>query len=402
MFLGGILGTAQTFFALQLENPDIEKEALLKKSVLALLLVGAASLLQAQEGNKWVDVQAAGITQDDKWRGIEFKDNFGWGLGVGGWLTDRWGLEGSVLGTNLRSKNLTPARHGRELHGFVSALFNFNPGDHTFYPYLRVGAGSTTVDAAWAEKNARTTRFQYHGGLGVQGFFAEHVIASVEARAVRIDTRTQRTELMGLLGLGYRWGASVPVVVPPPAPVEEVQPVEPPPPPPPPPPVEEVKPVVVAPPPPPPPPAKIVLDEAVLHFANNRSELSPEGVEAVQKVAQDLKQYPGDYSLVVTGHSSSTGSKALNKALSKRRANAVAKVLADTGIPAASIETLGMGPDQPVADNKTPEGQAQNRRVEIDIKVKDGSVEKRTIQTNTQDIPKPPQKKKKKATVIKQ
>ena len=195
-------------------------------------------------------------------------------------------------------------------------------------------------------------------------------------------------------GVNYRWGAPATVVAPPPPPppVEEVKPVAPPPPPPPPPPAPEVKPVVVAPPPPPPPPQKIVLDQAVLHFANAKNELSEEGVLAIQQVAQELMKYPGEYTLVVSGHTSSTGSKAFNKALSKRRADAVAKVLADSGIPAASIQTVGVGPDQPIADNATPEGQARNRRVEIEVKVKDATVETRTIQTQTQDTPAPKKK----------
>lgn len=197
------------------------------------------------------------------------------------------------------------------------------------------------------------------------------------------------------LGANYRFGGPKPVVAPPPPPpppVEEVKPVAPPPPPPPPPPAPEVKPVVVAPPPPPPPPQKIVLDQAVLHFANAKNELSEEGVLAIQQVAQELMKYPGEYTLLVSGHTSSTGSKAFNKALSKRRADAVAKVLADSGIPAASIQTVGVGPDQPIADNATPEGQARNRRVEIEVKVKDATVETRTIQTQTQDTPAPKKK----------
>lgn len=366
----------------------------MKKTAMALLLIASTGLLQAQEGTKWINLQGAYITQDGKWRGIEIKDSLGLGLGFGSWLTDRWGFEGSLLTTELKSKNLTPRVKGDETHAFVSGLFNLIPGDHTFYPYLRAGLGATKVEEPWSQKNESTTRFQYHGGIGVQGLFAEHLMTSLEARAVQIETKSSRTEFMGLLGVGYRWGAAEAVVAPPPPPppvVEEVKPVAPPPPPPPPPPAPEVKPVVVAPPPPPPPPAKIVLDQAVLHFANSRNELSAEGVEAVQKVAEELKKYPGEYSLIVSGHTSSVGSRAFNKALSKRRADAVAKVLVDSGIPAASIETVGMGPDQPIADNKTAEGQARNRRVEIEVKVKDASVEKRTIQTQIQDVP-PPKK----------
>lgn len=172
--------------------------------------------------------------------------------------------------------------------------------------------------------------------------------------------------------------------MPEPKPEPKVEPVAPPPPPPPAPepPKEVAKPV---PPPPPPPPAKIVLDEAVLHFANGKAELGPDATAAIQKVAEGLKAYPGDYKLEVSGHTSSVGGKALNKALAKRRADAVAKVLVDSGIPAAKVTTVGVGPDKPIADNATKEGQAKNRRVEIDVQVKDGKAEVRKTETGVVD-----------------
>ena len=144
-----------------------------------------------------------------------------------------------------------------------------------------------------------------------------------------------------------------PVVVPAPQPPAPVLPPPPPPPP------------VLA---PAPPPAKIVLGDAVLHFPNNGDALSPEAVQAIEAVAQQLKAFPGEYSLVVGGHTSSQGSKAHNKALSLRRAKAVAAVLIAAGIPKAKVTTEGFGPDQPIADNRTKEGQSLNRRVEIDVK----------------------------------
>ena len=72
----------------------------------------------------------------------------------------------------------------------------------------------------------------------------------------------------------------------------------------------------------------------ICKFANSHSELSPEGVVAIQKVAEELNAYPSEYSRVVSGHASSVGGKAFNKALSKRCAEAVAKVLVGSGIPA--------------------------------------------------------------------
>jgi outer membrane immunogenic protein len=262
------------------------------------------------------------------------------------------------------------------------------------------------------------TKWGWIAGIGAERFISEKWSARLEylyydlgstsrtAAGVplnppfAVDYRWETKAHLVRLGVNYHFRKQQPVAAPPPppppAPVGEVEP-GPPPPPPPPPPVQEVKPAAVV--PPPPPPAKIVLNDAVLHFANAKAELSPEGIQAVESVAQDLKGYSGTYKTVVTGYTSSTGSKPFNKKLSKRRADAVAKVLVDSGIPAASVETVGAGPDNPIADNKTAEGQAQNRRVEIEVKVNNATVEKRTIRTRTQDAAAPAKKvvKKKKA-----
>jgi len=128
----------------------------------------------------------------------------------------------------------------------------------------------------------------------------------------------------------------------------------------------------------------------VLHFANGRSELGPDATAAIQKVADGLKSYSGTYTLVVSGHTSSVGGAALNKKLSKQRAEAVAKILAESGIPAANITSVGVGPDKPLADNKTKEGQAKNRRVEIDVKVNDGKAEVRKTETGIVDAAQAP------------
>jgi outer membrane protein OmpA-like peptidoglycan-associated protein len=124
-----------------------------------------------------------------------------------------------------------------------------------------------------------------------------------------------------------------------------------------------------------------VLDEAVLHFANGKAELGPDAKAAIRKVADGLKAYTGDYTLEISGHTSSVGGKALNKSLSKLRADAVAGVLVEAGIPASRITTVGMGPDKPIAPNSSKDGQAKNRRVEIDVKTSDGKTEVRKNET---------------------
>jgi OOP family OmpA-OmpF porin len=355
----------------------------MKKTIL-FLVAGSALTLSAQQGQAWVMGHVGQTVFEND---ANLNDKMPYRLGVGHWYTNRRGLDLRALQNDLQ---LDPNPFGigsaKQTHLLGSALFNFRPGAENWYPYLAAGIGGTNVESPYSGKSDATTRLNYHAGLGVMGKLAEHFMLDLSAKAVRVELPKSRTEYLATLGLGYTWGgarkaASVPPPPPPaPEPAPAPEPVAPPPPPPPPPapepPKEVAKPV-------PPPPAKIVLDEAVLHFANGKANLGPEGTAAIQKVADSLKAYPGEYSLEVSGHTSSTGSKAVNKALSKRRAEAVAKVLVDSGIPAANVTTVGMGPDKPIADNKTKEGQAKNRRVEIDVKVKDGKTEMRQITTET-------------------
>ena len=378
------------------------------KRTMLILIAGTALTLSAQQGTAWVAAYVGQTTfeSDAKFGGYRLKDQFHWGFGLGHWYTDRWGLDLRALTDDLQSKAPTPPK-GAEGHLLVSGLYNLRPGAETWYPYLAAGIGGTVVSAGYSPNAQETTRFNYHAGLGLMGKPAENFLLDLSAKAVRVELPKSRTEYLATLGLGYTWGGgrkAAPAPAPLPAPVApmpepKVEPVAPPPPPPPPapePPVETAKPV---PPPPPPPPAKIVLDEAVLHFANGKAELGPDAKAAIQKVAEGLKTYNGDYSLVVSGHTSSVGGKALNKSLSKLRADAVASVLIDSGVPASRVSTVGVGPDKPIADNASKDGQAKNRRVEIDVKVNDGKAELRKTETDVVDAatpvpaPKKPAKK---------
>jgi outer membrane protein OmpA-like peptidoglycan-associated protein len=101
-------------------------------------------------------------------------------------------------------------------------------------------------------------------------------------------------------------------------------------------------------------------------FAFDSAQLNPQFNPVLDKVAQTLVEY-NQTVIQVAGHTDSTGSHDYNMKLSEQRANSVRTYLAGRGVPAQRMHTVGAGPDYPVADNATPEGRAQNRRVEITI-----------------------------------
>ncbi|MBO1925089.1 OmpA family protein [Thiomicrorhabdus sp. 6S3-12] len=81
----------------------------------------------------------------------------------------------------------------------------------------------------------------------------------------------------------------------------------------------------------------------------------------------DYMKAVDDVTLKITGHTDSVGAKAYNQVLSERRANAVKTYLEEQGIAGDRMTAIGMGESSPIASNKTKDGRAQNRRVEIEI-----------------------------------
>lgn len=99
-------------------------------------------------------------------------------------------------------------------------------------------------------------------------------------------------------------------------------------------------------------------------FASGAAGIEPNFYPVLNDVAQILNHYPATY-IDIIGHADSTGSASLNQGLSERRAEATAGYLVNKGVKSERIYVAGMGSNAPVADNATPAGRAQNRRVEI-------------------------------------
>jgi len=142
--------------------------------------------------------------------------------------------------------------------------------------------------------------------------------------------------------------------------VEETKPVAPPPPAPPPAPAKPV------PPPPPAPVSEKVTFAADAFFDFDKSTLKPEAKAKLDDLVSKTQGINLEV-IIAVGHTDSVGTDAYNQKLSIRRSEAVKAYLVSKGVEPNRVYTEGKGEKQPVADNKTAEGRAKNRRTEIEV-----------------------------------
>jgi OOP family OmpA-OmpF porin len=115
-----------------------------------------------------------------------------------------------------------------------------------------------------------------------------------------------------------------------------------------------------------PPAATKVTYAADAFFDFNKSVIKPEGKAKLDDLVGKIKDINLEV-IIAVGHTDSVGSDAYNQKLSVRRSEAVKAYLVSKGIEKNRVYTEGKGEKQPVADNKTAEGRAKNRRVEIEV-----------------------------------
>jgi OOP family OmpA-OmpF porin len=108
-----------------------------------------------------------------------------------------------------------------------------------------------------------------------------------------------------------------------------------------------------------------VVTETSVHFGFDKDNLTKDAKAALDQIANDVPNTKG-YILTVEGATDSVGDSEYNYGLSQRRADAVIQYLAaEHNIPAHKIYLIGLGKDKPVESNKTREGRAKNRRVDV-------------------------------------
>ncbi len=178
---------------------------------------------------------------------------------------------------------------------------------------------------------------------------------------------------LGAFGIGcgcfIEATVEAPVPAPVPAPVVKAPPAPAPAP------VVKAPPAPPPPPPPPPPPAhkatpspKVMVFDANVLFDFDKSSLTPRGKELIKAYLQKARAHLSRArNVIITGHTDNVGSPKYNMKLSLRRAEAVRNYLVSLGADSKKMKVIGKGETKPVASNRTKEGRAKNRRVEIEV-----------------------------------
>lgn len=118
--------------------------------------------------------------------------------------------------------------------------------------------------------------------------------------------------------------------------------------------------------------SKLDFSRFSINFDYNSAVIKPESFATLDNVASVLSEY-SDTKIEIAGHTDDKGGENFNKKLALNRAQAVKEYIVDKGISADQIHAVGYGYDYPIASNKTEEGRAQNRRIELKI-LESGSI----------------------------
>jgi OOP family OmpA-OmpF porin len=104
-----------------------------------------------------------------------------------------------------------------------------------------------------------------------------------------------------------------------------------------------------------------------VNFDFDKAEIRPQDSVVLDAGAEVLNENP-EVQVEVAGHTDSTGPETYNQGLSEARARAAVDYLVEKGVDRERLRPVGYGETQPVADNGTSEGRAENRRVEFVIR----------------------------------
>jgi OmpA-OmpF porin, OOP family len=310
-----------------------------------LLLAGTATAIE--QPGQWYVTPMASITWFDDNRLVD--DDIGVALSFGRAISENWNIEGHAFGYQLDGLNDT------DYWGFGADFARVFYRGGRISPYL-LGGGGYNV------KHREFGSGRKNGYVNAAFGFLTDIVpgGSVALRTelrYRIDKEpSSLNDLILNVGVqipfGQPYARATPVAAePPPPPPPAAAPPPPPPPPP-------------APPPAPAPGAIISLDGVTFAFDSDVVTADERGT--LREAVETLKRYPA-LRVEIAGHTDSVGSAAYNQNLSERRARSVLEYLVGAGIERDRLSARGYGQAEPVADNATDAGRAQNRRVELRV-----------------------------------
>ncbi len=282
------------------------------------------------------------------------EDTFGGGVYAGYQFNDWLALEAGVTDYGKVDATYNGSRVSADAYGAeLSAKFSYHLSPE-WALFSRLGASYQDIDKTsdW-EGQQNSQDWNTLVALGIEYRLSQRWSLRGEYQFIDGigDSDVLQSDLhFTSLGLTYHFGQKTPQ----PAPEPQSKPVLPP----------ETKTVI-----------KDIFLDADVWFAFDSPILQTN--EDLDTLVRALGQYDiGDIS--ITGHTDSSGAEAYNQALSERRAQAVADYLIENGVAPERLTVIGMGESQPVADNSSKEGRAENRRVEIDFKTREERIVENT------------------------
>lgn len=280
------------------------------------------------------------------------------------------GVDGFVDWNDKKTHNPGATNYGSDAYG-LDAKLGLPSGK--WLPYAKLGYARTESNGLAVEIKDEDV----HLGLGVEYKFSPNWSIAGEYTEASARTAAQKLNNRNLtIGLNYYFGkqAVAPAVVAVAPAVTREEPVP--------------APAPAAAPMPAPAPAvapapasapketwKTLLEEKPVtingvHFDFDSAKLRPTADQILSEVVEFTAAYK-DAQLDISGHTCSIGTDKYNQNLSERRAESVKAYLVKKGVAASRIITKGYGEEKPLADNKTAEGRAKNRRVEIRSTIKE-------------------------------
>lgn len=109
----------------------------------------------------------------------------------------------------------------------------------------------------------------------------------------------------------------------------------------------------------------VTLTNRDLRFGSDQAALTPAGMQVLDALVEKIKGFDRMVFVEIQGHTDSSGAEIYNQVLGEKRAEVVRDYFHEKGIPLNLMQVISYGETRPIADNKTAEGRAQNRRVEV-------------------------------------